>query len=138
MSNETLKLKDELTGQVVKSVYFRPFPDGRGGYAHNPIITFEDGTELTFFTQETEDIYGTSFIYRGDVNTIAKQQRRRIAKHVAKIAAAYTITGAATNFHARAIRALAAGWPSLFKAIRALVVELSGAEAVNAAERGRQ
>lgn len=53
----------KLRGRIVKTVELRPFRDGRGGFAHSPVIFFTDGTALSFVTHETESTeYGTSLI----------------------------------------------------------------------------
>jgi hypothetical protein len=53
-----------VISKTVERVDMRPFPDGRGGTAHAPIVRFTDGSALTFLTEETEeDGYGTDFRY---------------------------------------------------------------------------
>lgn len=47
-----------LKGRTIKEVRLRPFRDGRGGWATNPLIIFEDGSHLFFEVQETETDYG--------------------------------------------------------------------------------
>jgi len=62
-----------IEGKTIKSVDMNPFPDGRGGTAHGPVITFEDGSRISFYTEETDTgEYGTSIVY-----TPAKSPRRR-------------------------------------------------------------
>lgn len=55
--------KSHLVGRTITAVEFRPFnatPDGKGGTAHNPRITLDNGRELFFLTEETEvGEYGT-------------------------------------------------------------------------------
>lgn len=49
-----------LIGKTVKKVTLNPFPSGRGESAYMPVIEFDDGTKITFYTQETEvGEYGT-------------------------------------------------------------------------------
>ena len=43
-----------LIGKTIVMVALRPYDDGRGGIAFNPLISFTDGTALTFQAQETE------------------------------------------------------------------------------------
>jgi hypothetical protein len=52
--------KRTLVGRTIVGFEQRPFSNGRGGYATNPVIRLDDGTELTFDTEETERlVYGT-------------------------------------------------------------------------------
>jgi hypothetical protein len=52
--------KRTLVGRTIVGFEQRPFNNGRGGYATNPVIRLDDGTELTFDTEETERlVYGT-------------------------------------------------------------------------------
>lgn len=41
-------------GKVIDRVDWRPFDDGRGSVAHNPIIIFTDGSALQFVVEETD------------------------------------------------------------------------------------
>jgi hypothetical protein len=48
-----------LVGKTIVGLKQRPFRNGRGGYATNPVIRLSDGTELTFQVEETEQLeYG--------------------------------------------------------------------------------
>jgi hypothetical protein len=52
--------KRHLVGRRIMAVDFRPFDDGRGGTAHNPVLTLDNGRRVTFTTEETEvGEYGT-------------------------------------------------------------------------------
>jgi hypothetical protein len=52
-------------GKVVDRVDWRPFDDGRGGIAHDPLIIFTDGSALAFMTQETDvGDYGVLPVYQ--------------------------------------------------------------------------
>lgn len=54
-----------LVGKVIAKVEMNPFDDGRGLIAHNPVITFTDGSAIAFTTEETEiGEYGTAISYR--------------------------------------------------------------------------
>lgn len=44
----------KLTGRKIRSIKLRPFPDGNGGLAYNPVILLDNGTRLVFIVQETE------------------------------------------------------------------------------------
>lgn len=53
-----------IVGKTVAKVEMNPTDDGRGHKAHNPVITFTDGSKITFVTQETErGEYGTAVVY---------------------------------------------------------------------------
>ena len=41
-------------GKRIKRIRLRPFPDGRGGRAYDPIIELDDGTRIQFYVQETD------------------------------------------------------------------------------------
>lgn len=57
-----------IVGKTIASVDMCPFlarPDSSRELAHDPIVTFTDGSRITFSTQETEvGVYGTSIDYR--------------------------------------------------------------------------
>lgn len=46
--------KNHLIGRTITAVDMRPFPDGRGGTAHDPVITLDNGRVLWFVVDETE------------------------------------------------------------------------------------
>ena len=49
-----------LVGRTIVAFYPCPFPDGRGGVAHEPTIWLDDGSRLYFITEETDvGDYGT-------------------------------------------------------------------------------
>ncbi len=49
-----------LIGRTIIAVQMRPFRDGRGGTAHAPLVTLDDGRKVWFVTEETEiGEYGT-------------------------------------------------------------------------------
>jgi hypothetical protein len=51
--------KRTLVGRTIVGFEQRPFSNGRGGYTTNPVIRLDDGTELTFDVDETEQLeYG--------------------------------------------------------------------------------
>ena len=53
--------KKALVGRAIVDVDFQPFPDRKGGTAHRPRLTLDDGRVLYFVTEETEvGDYGTS------------------------------------------------------------------------------
>lgn len=58
-----------IIGKTIASVEMRPFdatgPDEtiRRERAHNPLITFTDGSSIAFQTEETCDEYGTDIVY---------------------------------------------------------------------------
>jgi hypothetical protein len=57
-----------IVGKTIKSIDMRPFDSGGHAYkrekAFDPIITFDDGSSITFSTQETEvGEYGTDITY---------------------------------------------------------------------------
>ena len=65
----------ELLGRTIVAVEQRTFPDGRGGTAHDPKITLDDGSVLTFTVEETEQgDYGV-FVIR------TPARKRRAAGH---------------------------------------------------------
>ena len=43
-----------LIGRTITAVDFRPFPNGAGVTAHDPILTLDNGRKLYFITEETE------------------------------------------------------------------------------------
>ena len=54
-----------IEGKTIAYVALRPFDDGKGGTAHDPVIGFTDGSKIAFVTEETEvGAYGTTIIYR--------------------------------------------------------------------------
>jgi hypothetical protein len=46
--------KTDLIGRRIVAVDFRPFDNGRGETADDPILTLDDGSKLCFIVQETE------------------------------------------------------------------------------------
>lgn len=53
-----------LVGKTVARVDMNPFPDGRGGVAHSPVITFTDGSCARFVVEETDTAdYGVAITY---------------------------------------------------------------------------
>lgn len=53
-----------LRGKTVARALLRPFDDGRGGRAYDPIVSFTDGSALRFVVQETEGgEYGVQLVY---------------------------------------------------------------------------
>lgn len=52
-----------LVGRRIVAFDPGPFNDGRGGTAHNPSITLDNGVVLRFMTEETEcGEYGTFIV----------------------------------------------------------------------------
>jgi hypothetical protein len=43
-----------LVGRKIVSFEPNPFPDGRGGTAHAPVLFLDDGTILRFVVKETD------------------------------------------------------------------------------------
>jgi hypothetical protein len=43
-----------LVGRKIVSVDMRPFDDGKGGVAHNPLLILDNGRRLFFVAEETE------------------------------------------------------------------------------------
>src|SRR5262249_4740060 len=63
MKRRMPKAKD-LVGKKIVRFLTNPFPDGRGGTAHNPRIVLNDGSVLSFTVEETDvERYGV-FIVR--------------------------------------------------------------------------
>ncbi len=55
-----------LPGKVVARFELRPFDDGRGGTAYDPLLVFMDGSSLAFTTSETDvGEYGSDPCYSG-------------------------------------------------------------------------
>lgn len=55
-----------IIGKTVATVDMCPFPAGPTAaqrFAHDPIITFTDGSSIRFVTEETENEYGTDIVY---------------------------------------------------------------------------
>lgn len=53
----------QLVGRRIVGFDPRPFPDDRGGVAHNPVIRLDDGSQLAFIIEETEHgEYGTRIV----------------------------------------------------------------------------
>lgn len=44
----------QLVGRRIIKFSPCPFSDGRGGTAHDPVITLDDGSRLTFIVEETD------------------------------------------------------------------------------------
>jgi len=56
--------KRDLVGKTIADIEWNLFTDGRGGWAHDPTIIFNDGSRLSFSTEETENHgYGVAFCY---------------------------------------------------------------------------
>lgn len=54
-----------ILGKRVDKVWLRPFKDGKGGTAHDPIIEFGDGSRISFTVEETEvGEYGVRINYQ--------------------------------------------------------------------------
>jgi hypothetical protein len=60
--------KRQLVGRRIVDFHPGVFDDGRGGTAHEPRITLDDGSQLYFIVEETEGEYGIF---------IGKTKRRR-------------------------------------------------------------
>jgi hypothetical protein len=57
--------KKLLTGRTIVEVELQPFKDGKGGTAHNPILTLDNGAEISFIAQPTENgRLGVGICYR--------------------------------------------------------------------------
>lgn len=55
----TLATARLLVGRAIVAVELRPFTDGRGGTAYDPVITLDNGARLTFSVAETAvGVYG--------------------------------------------------------------------------------
>lgn len=53
-----------VRGKTIARIELRPFADGRGGTAHDPVIVFTDGSALGFMVEETDvGAYGVAPIY---------------------------------------------------------------------------
>ena len=53
-----------LVGRRIVRVRLNPFADGRGGWAYQPAIYLDNGTVVSFMTDETEiGEYGTQLLY---------------------------------------------------------------------------
>lgn len=51
---------NQIVGKTIVGFDAGPFDNGRGGTAHKPSITLNDGTTLLFITEETDVAdYGT-------------------------------------------------------------------------------
>lgn len=50
----TRPTRKSLIGRTITDVKMNPFADGRGGTAHDPRITLDDGRVLMFVTEETD------------------------------------------------------------------------------------
>lgn len=54
--------KRALIGRRIVAVHLRPFSDGRGGTAYDPVLVLDDGSRVSFDAQPTEDgDYGITF-----------------------------------------------------------------------------
>jgi len=60
-----IRICKKLVGKTIKKIELNEFNDGRGSVAFDPTIIFEDGTEICFSVQETDDDYGVYFILIG-------------------------------------------------------------------------
>jgi hypothetical protein len=45
---------NQLVGRTITQVVFYPFPDGRGGTAHQPVLTLDNGRRVCFHVEETD------------------------------------------------------------------------------------
>jgi hypothetical protein len=45
--------KNALVGKRIVAVDWGPFPDGKGGTAHRPVLTLDSGRVLRFVVEET-------------------------------------------------------------------------------------
>mgnify|MGYP001582537152 CR=1 FL=1 len=52
-----------IIGKTVASVDMQPYDDGRGGTAHDPVITFTDGSSIRFQIEDTEGAMGVDILY---------------------------------------------------------------------------
>lgn len=52
-----------IVGKTIAAVDMRPF-ETESRKAHDPIITFTDGSQIQFLTEETGYDYGTDIVYR--------------------------------------------------------------------------
>lgn len=50
----TLAIPRLLIGRTIVAVALNSRPDGRGGKAYNPVITLDNGAEVTFSIVETD------------------------------------------------------------------------------------
>ena len=57
-----------LIGKKIVAVDMQPFDDGKGGTAHDPVITLDDGSRLCFITEEIDsgDCYGVDIVRHVD------------------------------------------------------------------------
>jgi hypothetical protein len=44
----------DFIGRTIVAVDFRQFSDGKGGWAHNPVLVFDNGRKVYFVVEETE------------------------------------------------------------------------------------
>jgi hypothetical protein len=51
-----------LVGYKIVAVEPQPFPDGRGGTAHKPVLVLDDGRRVKFLVDETETDYGVNVV----------------------------------------------------------------------------
>jgi len=57
--------KKLLTGRTIIEVDLQPFKDGRGGTVYNPVLTLDNGAEISFIVQPTDvGRYGIGIGYR--------------------------------------------------------------------------
>jgi hypothetical protein len=55
-----------LEGRTIARVDLRPFDNGRGGRAYDPVITLTSGEQVFFIVQETESLeYGVTVAVSG-------------------------------------------------------------------------
>jgi hypothetical protein len=53
--------KRDLIGRKIVAVDFKPFDDDMGSKAHAPVLTLDNGRQVTFVVEETDTgEYGTS------------------------------------------------------------------------------
>lgn len=53
-----------VIGRRIVDVQMRPFNDGKGGVAHDPVFVLDNGARVRFLTQETEvGEYGVEPLY---------------------------------------------------------------------------
>jgi hypothetical protein len=55
MTNRRMPTARQLVGRRIVGFEPNPYPDGRGGTAHNPTILLDDGSRLAFVAEDTED-----------------------------------------------------------------------------------
>lgn len=75
MTTMRLARREDLLGRRIVAVNLRPFADGRGGRAFDPLLVLDDGSTLSFGAMETDvGCYGVRVL----IETPA--QRRRVRR----------------------------------------------------------